>query len=143
MAANPLRGEASVFAAGRSFRLIFDVNALCLAEAAMSRTTDAIILALEQETVDLTSVRAMIWAGLQSQHPCPLCRAERLIEEVGFPTAKDAVLTGLRGAFGLAAEGGDGSHPRTASLALAGSNFWNSIAKLAARLMPTGRKPLG
>ncbi|WP_426257181.1 hypothetical protein [Sphingomonas sp. DC1400] len=140
MGANPLRGEATVFAAGRMFRLVFDVNALCLAEAAMNSTTDAIILALERDTVDLQNVRAMIWAGMQAEHPSSLARAESLIEDLGYAGAKDAVLAGLRGAFGLAAEGGDSSHPRKASLALAGSICWSNIARLAARLRRSGHR---
>ena len=143
MFANPLRGEAIVLAAGRSYRLVYNVNALCLAEAAMNRTTDAIILALEHDTVDLRNVRAMVWAGLQAEHPCPLSVAESLIEEIGFAEAKAAALTGLRGAFGLATEGRDGADPRRASLALAGSIFWSSIVRLAGSLTPSGFKRRG
>lgn len=140
---NPLRGEAELATDAGPLRLVFDVEALVLAETALGETTDQIILSLEAATVDVARVRAMLWAGLQRRHPCPASRASAIMEEVGFSPAKDAVLAGLRGAFGLATEDGDDAHPPRPGRTPGGSTFWSSTRRWAVALIASGGRRRG
>lgn len=139
---NALRGQSEIIAGPATYRLVFDIEALCLLESALSSTTDAIILALEADTVDIGRVRAAVWAGLQSVHPCPLATATNVVEAAGYPDSKAAVMAGLRGAFGVA-EDGDGTHPRMPGRRPGGWTFWKAIAKRAGARIGFGTKRLG
>ena len=130
MRINALRGEAAV--AGTDLVLVYDVSALCYAESALGRTTDRILAdvdAMEEAgAIDLTLLRALYWAGLQRRHDCDLDGAADLMPSLDV--ARDAVLAGLRAAFGVAEEApdprqtgdgngstssGDGAQPDSAS----------------------------
>lgn len=134
---NSLRGQSEIVAGSATYRLVFDIEALCLLEAALSATTDAIILALEADTVDIARVRAAVWAGLQSHHPCPLVTASNVVTAAGYPDSKAAVMAGLRGAFGVA-EDGDGAHPRMPGRRPGGWIYWKAIVRRAVARIGSG-----
>lgn len=146
MAAISLRGEVALNTPHGEFVLVFDVAALCLLETALGDTTDAILVAIEQPTVDITRFRAAFWAGLQRRHPGTLTDAERLMEAAGFDHVRAAVMAGLRAAFGVA-EDRDDADPQTQSGAMTGFRSWKRGARRAAirigsgirRLAPFGR----
>lgn len=138
---NALRGQSEIVAGPATYRLVFDIEALCLMESALSATTDVIILALEADTVDVSRVRGAIWAGLQVAHPCPLATATKIIEAAGFAESKAAVMAGLRGAFGIA-EGGDSTHPTMPGRRPGGLSFWKATWRRAAALIGFGGKRL-
>lgn len=121
MTVHPLRGEAAV--EGTDLVLTFDVNALCLAEMTLGKTTDVIVAevdemrramaAQEPGAVNMSLVRALFWAGLQKRHDCTVEQAGVLMP-MPYTPAVAAVLAGLASAFGYA-EGGDEADPPTTS----------------------------
>ncbi|NTS64156.1 hypothetical protein HRV97_03140 [Sphingomonas sp. HHU CXW] len=119
--------------------LVFDVAALCLLEAALDATTDAILVAIEEPTVDITRFRAAFWAGLQRRQPCSIAEAEQLMSEAGFDQVRAAVMAGLRGAFGVA-EDRDEADPRNRSGAMTGFRSWRLGAKRAVNRIASGFK---
>lgn len=139
MSALSLRGEAALDLPRGEVVLVFDVAALCLLEAALDATTDAILVAIEEPTVDITRFRAAFWAGLQRRQPCSVADAEQLMAEAGFDQVRAAVMSGLRGAFGVA-EDRDEADPRNRSGATTGFRSWRRGARQAATQIVSGFK---
>ena len=117
MTTNPLRGEVTV--GDTDLVLVFDVNALCLAEEALGMTTDAIVQDFQamcdamvegqRGALNLRLLRALFWAGLQRHRSCEMDEAARLMP-VPLSIAQNAIVAALLAAFG-GAEGGEDSRP--------------------------------
>lgn len=72
-AANPEKGEVALTVGDRSYIYVLDMNALCIAEKAMSKDEERLVTSQE---IVLSSVmgsnrhtRFMLWAALQRHHP--------------------------------------------------------------------------
>ena len=114
---NPLRGEAALVVGEVSYTLVFDINALCLAEEALGMEVDE-LLARYSAGTSARLVRGMIWAALQAKHPCTLDAAGAIISEVGFVPAKAALEKALLLAMPVQDEG---SPPKKATRGRAGT----------------------
>ncbi|MDO7841078.1 hypothetical protein [Sphingomonas immobilis] len=104
MGTNPLRGEADLVAGDQTYKLVFDVNAFICAEQALGgMTTDEIVERYErtQAKADMTLLRALVYGGLQREHPCHLIQAGEIVADAGIASVRDAVRTGLGAAFGM------------------------------------------
>lgn len=126
MAVNALRGEATLEAGDKAYRLVFDVNAFCYAEERLAKTTDEIVAEVSTEfaswnpdalskggvpRINATLTRALLWAGLQKHHAgTHLAEAGEIMSAAGLNGTVAAVLNGFYAAFGQA-EGEDGSRP--------------------------------
>lgn len=77
--ANPHRGDVEILdVAGKSFTLQFNIDAFCALEEKVGKPYQ--VLAVEvayPETMTVTLVRAMLWAGLREHH------ADLTLKEVG------------------------------------------------------------
>ena len=111
--ANKHRGEASFKAAGQSWTLRFNANALCefeeVAGVAVSAVRDA-------SGIKFGHLRALVWAGLGFHHRRErgdILNAGDLIDEVGPEGIAEAVMRGLSSAFPQK-EGGPASPPLAA-----------------------------
>lgn len=110
--ANALTGEVPFTAGGATYKLVFDVNAFCLAEEALDgMTTDEMLDMLRRKRVGFRLVRAVIYAGLQANHPCHLIRAGEIISDAGLPASRSAVIAGFEAALAAAAGAQEGSEP--------------------------------
>lgn len=103
---NRERGEVTFHAAGESYTLRFSENALCLLEEELDRGVVGILRemsswATDQDAIRLTTLRAVMWAGLQEHHPkSDLKQAGALIGDVGgIVAAANIVADALRAAF--------------------------------------------
>ena len=95
--ANALRGEASFEAGGRAFRLKYDWNAAAEFEEASGRPLSDALLDVAREKLSAKSLRAMLWAGLQADHPdVTLKETGRLIDQMGRREAQRVMGVALR-----------------------------------------------
>lgn len=101
---NPLRGEATLVAGTAAYTLVFDINALCLAEEALGMEVDE-LLARYSGGTSARLVRGLVWAALQAKHPCSLAEAGAIISEVGFVEAKATLEKALLLAMPVQEEG--------------------------------------
>jgi hypothetical protein len=120
-AANPLLGETLLIAGETTYKLCFDVNAMCYAEERLKKTTDEIVAIVseefagwEKERLDKGQIprlnnsltRTLIWAGLQKHHPkTHLIEAGEIMTIAGIGTSATAVINGFFAAFGTAEDG--------------------------------------
>jgi len=77
MAVNRFFGEATVEAAGKSYKLRLDINAMCCFEDVTGKEAMAVLEALERGKASTKDLRAMLWCCLQGHHP------EATIEDAG------------------------------------------------------------
>jgi hypothetical protein len=115
---HPLRGTAKV--EGTDIVLTFDVNAFCLAEMALGRTTDEIVEDFEAMRVAAATkargsanfplMRGLFWAGLQKHRDCTIDEAAEIMSDLDLGAVRDALAAGMLAAFG-AAEDGDKKDP--------------------------------
>jgi hypothetical protein len=95
--ANPLRGEAQFEVEGRAYRLKFDWNAAAAFEDAAGRPLSDALLDIAREKLSAKSLRAMLWSGLQEQHPeVTLKEAGHLIGRMGRREAQRVMGVALR-----------------------------------------------
>lgn len=100
--ANPHRGEVEITAAGQTYALVYTINALCEAEEA----TGSNILG---DLTRLSTLRAIMWAGLRTRHPgITKATAGDIIQAMGISAAQDAVTKALALAFPKPAADGEG-----------------------------------
>lgn len=99
--ANPLRGEVSIEAGGRTLTLRLSTNAIVEAETLLDLSVNEIAASLsEPKRFRLGMARALMWAGLHGAHPeITLFDAGELIGEIGIPAALDALSSSMRTAF--------------------------------------------
>ena len=67
--ANPYRGEASFEVEGKTYRLRYSWNAAAEFEEPAGRTFYEAADALSEGRLSVRTLRAMLWAGLEEQHP--------------------------------------------------------------------------
>lgn len=97
---NPIRGESPFIVDGRSYTLVLDINALCLAESALGIDIDEIIPRYERG-LSLNLVRGLVWAALNRSHPeITLEATGDLIGKAGLPESREALNGALKNAFG-------------------------------------------
>lgn len=87
---NPLRGEAVLEAGDKTYTLVMDINALCLAEEELGMSIDE-ILARYSGGTSATIVRALLWAALQVNHECSVEQTGQIMTEAGFVQSKTAL----------------------------------------------------
>src|SRR3546814_5014828 len=88
--ANAVKGEASLKAGDKEYTLVMSVNALCEADDVLGMATDE-ILARYSSGLSVKLLRGLIWAALQTNHPCTVDEAGEIIEAAGVPSAKTAL----------------------------------------------------
>ena len=94
--ANPLLGEVAFKAADAEYTLKFSTNAICELEELLNRGLNEIVSDLER----LSTVRALLWAGLRAKHPdVTLKMAGEIIDKSGMVAATDVIGTALKAAF--------------------------------------------
>ncbi|MCI1143142.1 hypothetical protein MOP88_13925 [Sphingomonas sp. WKB10] len=110
-AINPLRGEALLKTKSMGdFKLVFDVNAFCLAQMALDMTTDEIVAAFESRPGDVVIQRGLVYGAIQRSHECNIDEAGDIVSDAGL-AVRDVIMSGLRAAFGVQ-EGKDAPRPR-------------------------------
>lgn len=95
-----MRGEASL----GEFTLAYDFNALCKAEEELGPMGKAMA---RIEEGSLSTVRALVWAGLQKHHSMTLEEAGEAVAAVGFDKASEAIGKAMSGAFPDAGKAGN------------------------------------
>lgn len=110
---NPLRGDAAFLAGEQSYRLAFDVNAFCYAESELAPlTADEIVAQFSAGTASLTTMRVLVWAGLQRHHSgTHLAQAGEIMSDAGMPIVRAAITSAFVAAFGEVTEDKDGKNP--------------------------------
>lgn len=94
--ANPHRGEVVFKAADAEYTLVFSTNSICELEELLNSGLNTIVANMER----LTTVRALLWAGLHSKHPeISLKKAGDIIDVCGMAAATEAVGRALNAAF--------------------------------------------
>lgn len=94
--ANPSRGEVTFTVADVEYTIKFSTNAICELEALQNKGLNEIVGDLER----LSTVRALLWAGLHSNHPnVTLKQAGDLIDKLGMVAATDVIGRALNAAF--------------------------------------------
>ena len=94
---NPHRGEASFDVEGKAYRVRFSWNAAAAYEEMAGRPLSDALLDVARERFSAKSLRAMLWAGLQDEHPdVTLKDAGRLIDKLGRKEAQRVMGVALR-----------------------------------------------
>lgn len=90
------RGEASLTVRGRTYALVFDLNAFAELEGALGEPLERPLHRLLARQVALRDVRALVWAGLRARHPdVSLQEAGDLLAEVGLRPALSGLVPAL------------------------------------------------
>lgn len=91
--ANPHRGSVAIQVGDRAYTLAFTVNALCELEDVLGKPVAKIADGLsDPNNVRMSTVRALLWAGLQDHHPGTDLKAAGLIaSEAGIPVVMEAI----------------------------------------------------
>lgn len=91
--ANSHRGSVALQAGDRAYTMSFSVNALCELEDHLGQPVAKIAAGMNNpEDVRLTTVRALVWAGLRDHHPeTDMKAAGEIASEAGIPACMDAV----------------------------------------------------
>lgn len=139
---NPLRGEGTIVAGGKSYPLALDVNAFCYAQPILSMKPLEMVSAFLADGDDLLLMRTLLWAALQRHHPCHELEAGDILADAG-PVAVRGVITDMMvAAFGLKEQAEDkepGKAPTMPTLGT-GSGSTGSIAKPVVTAKRTGKK---
>ncbi len=116
--ANPHKGEAKIDVAGRSYTLVFDINAMCEVEYILDMDADRILRTLVKSP-SLHLIRALLWGGLRRHHAdVDLYAAGDLVEQMGGAgPALDGIGRALQASFPDAKEGEDTDRPRKGAAA--------------------------
>ena len=94
--ANPTRSEVAFKVGEVEYTLKFSTNAICELESRLDKGLNTIVANMER----LTTVRAMLWAGLQSKHESiTIDRAGDIIDQCGMAAATEAIGKALNAAF--------------------------------------------
>lgn len=94
--ANPARGEVALTVADTEYTLKFSTNAICELEELQNKGLNEIVQDLER----LSTVRALLWAGLRAKHPdVTLKGAGELIDTIGMIPATEVIGRALNAAF--------------------------------------------
>lgn len=94
--ANPAQGEVAFKAADADYTLKFSTNAICELEDHLNKGLNEIVAGIER----LSSVRALLWAGLRAKHPDVTIKgAGEIIDKIGMAAAIEHVSVALKTAF--------------------------------------------
>lgn len=98
--ANALKGHVPLKAGKKSYTLVLDINALCMVESTLGPGGKiGTILDELDHGLSISSLRLMIWAGLQRNHPCSLEEAGDIIAAATVPAASSAMIAAIAAAF--------------------------------------------
>lgn len=119
---NPHKGEVTLEAGDTAYRLVFNINTLCVLEDHLDMSVTAIAKKLSGD-VRIGFMRSVIWAGLQEHHPDVTVKAAGdLIGEVGPSKIGPIITAAFSGAFGSeAAEGKPGPRAKAVKPPKAGT----------------------
>ena len=94
--ANPHRGEVAFKAGDANYTLVYSTNAICELEDAIGKGLNAIVADMER----LSTVRAILWAGLRSRHSdITMAGAGEIIDLCGVAAATEVIGRALNAAF--------------------------------------------
>lgn len=94
--ANPARGEVAFKVADAEYTLKFSTNAICELEERLDKGLNVIVANMER----LTTVRALLWAGLRARHPeVSIQQAGEMIDRIGMAEATEVIGKALTAAF--------------------------------------------
>ena len=94
--ANPARGEMAFMVGDEAYTLQFSTNAICELEDYLDKGLNVIVANMER----LTTVRAMLWAGLRAKHPnVTIKQAGDIIDRCGMAEVTDVIGKALTAAF--------------------------------------------
>lgn len=94
--ANPHKSEVAFKVGDVEYTLKFSTNAICELEDRLDKGLNTIVANMER----LTTVRALLWAGLQSKHDSiTLQKAGEIIDQSGMAAATEAIGKALNAAF--------------------------------------------
>lgn len=94
--ANPHRGEVAFKVADAEYTLKFSTNAICELEERLDKGLNVIVANMER----LTTVRALLWAGLRAKHPeVTIQQAGEMIDRSGMAAATEIIGKALTAAF--------------------------------------------
>lgn len=111
--ANPLRGSVSLPVGDRTFTMSFSINALCVLEDELGAPIGKVAEGLnDQANIRMSTVRTIVWAGLQDHHPeIDLHAAGGIMTEATVPVCMEAIGEAFKLAF---PEGEKRGNPRKA-----------------------------
>lgn len=94
--ANPARGEITFKVADTEYTLKFSTNAICELEDRLDKGLNTIVANMER----LSTVRALLWAGLRAKHPeVTIQQAGEIIDRCGMAEATEIIGKALSVAF--------------------------------------------
>lgn len=94
--ANAARGEVTFKVGAARYTLKFSTNAICELEEHLDLGLNSIVANMER----LTTVRALLWAGLRAHHPeMTISGAGELIDKCGMTEATEVIGKALTAAF--------------------------------------------
>lgn len=94
--ANPVRGEVAFKVADAEYTLKFSTNAICELEERLDKGLNVIVANMER----LSTVRALLWAGLKAKHPdITMAQAGEIIDRCGMAQATEVIGQALTAAF--------------------------------------------
>lgn len=93
---NGLRGEVAFKVDDADYTLVYSTNAICELEERLDKGLNVIVANMER----LTTVRALLWAGLRAKHPdVTIEKAGEMIDRCGMASATEAIGKALTAAF--------------------------------------------
>jgi hypothetical protein len=115
--ANALRGEAEFTVDGRAYKVRYSWNSAAdFEDALQGRALSDALLDVAKQRLSAKSLRAMLWAGLQENHPeVTLKEAGDLIGRMGRREAQRVMGAALRYYFPELEEGKDPDPPKPAA----------------------------
>lgn len=112
--ANPHRGEVALKSGGKVYTLLFDINTLCEIEEALDVPLSQMGAVLN-DGAKLSTIRTMVWAGLQNHHPeIDLKAAGAIIAGADLAEVSKAIGEGLVAALPKSEGGAANPGPRPA-----------------------------
>lgn len=93
--ANPHRGEVALTAGGKVYTLTFDINAVCELEEALGKGVSEIVSDMSR----VSTVRAVLWAGLRHHHKVTLEEAGDIMHTAGAAATAQAINKAMGLAF--------------------------------------------
>ena len=106
--ANLHRGEVELKAGEKVYTLVFTINSVCDLESALNKGVNEIVADMAR----ISTIRAVLWAGLQERHPMDIKAAGAIMHEAGAATTAEAVNRAMSLAFPPAGAKGGGENPR-------------------------------
>lgn len=93
--ANPHRGEVALKAGDTAYTLTFTINAVCELEGALGKGVSEIVSDMSR----VSTVRAVLWAGLRHHHKVTLEEAGDIMHAAGAAATAQAINKAMGLAF--------------------------------------------